>query len=88
MNAYEKITYQPEGADRPKRVILHHPAPCKVFGNPCTAGTEVNEEGDEIKPRGADERRHIIQDSLIKKRVALVFSRNYGTLEPKQRSSK
>lgn len=44
-------------------------------------GIEVNKFGDEVIPRGADERLHIIQKTVIKKRTALKMNNYYAELE-------
>ena len=45
-------------------------------------GYEVNAEGDEVVPAGADRRLRIVSRSLIKKTVELRMNPTYATLEP------
>lgn len=48
-------------------------------------GIEVNDEGDEIIPPGADQRLRIVERALIKKTVELRMNPTYATLEPASR---
>ena len=45
------------------------------------AGFEINRDGDEIQPPGADRRLHIIEKKLITKRVKYAMNNTYGMLE-------
>lgn len=45
-------------------------------------GIEVRSDGDEVVPRGADEREHIIDKTLIVRRQEMRMNRHYGELEP------
>jgi len=64
-----------------KRMILMNTREVEFLGQKCIAGTEVNRYGDEVAPRGVDERRRIIQLSLITERTPLVMSKKYARLE-------
>ena len=44
-------------------------------------GVEVKRNGDEVKPKDADERVQLIEKKLIKKLVRYGMSKKYGTLE-------
>lgn len=44
-------------------------------------GIEVNREGDEVIPRGADERLHLIDLLAITKRIPMTMNPHYGELE-------
>lgn len=75
--AYERVTYRPEGG-RARTIYLHRPA---VTGGLLT-GIEVDREGDEVAPRGYDERLHAIALELVIERVPMVMDRLYGELVP------
>ena len=74
---YERVTYRPEGG-RARSIFLHKPTVSDIF----VTGIEVNREGDAIAGKGFDERRHIIDKSLVLKRVPMVMDRIYGELVP------
>jgi hypothetical protein len=44
-------------------------------------GIEVRSDGDEVRPRGADERLRLIEKSQITRRTSLRMNRLYGQLE-------
>lgn len=75
MNAvrYERI--DADGLHRP--VILRIEADDGFF----VIGIEVGMDGEPIKPRGADERRRLIEKAAIIYRKPLAMNRTYGTLE-------
>lgn len=75
---YERVTYRPEGG-KARTIYLESPT---VVGDLLT-GIEVNREGDEIAPRGYDERRHLIALALVTRREAMVMDRIYGELVPR-----
>lgn len=77
MIRYESITYRPEGS-RARTVFLRDVRD----GALGVAGIEVSEDGDEVAPRGCDERLRIISPELIVRRVPLRMNLHYGLLEP------
>ena len=76
MRTYEKLTLT-DG----KTVILRDAAEIEFLGAACMTGVEVGSDGDEKAPIGIDERRHIIQRSLIRRSAAMRMNLKYGTLE-------
>lgn len=82
MSTYERVRVVPDGAStgpsrsRPFTVILRDP----VVSGPFLTGIEVDREGDEVAPKGVDERRHIIMVDLVTKRTPLVMDRLTATL--------
>lgn len=77
MSVYERVTYRPEG-ERARTIYLHRPT---VSGLLLT-GVEVNREGDEISGKDFDERRHVIELSLVVRRVPMRMDNTYGELVP------
>lgn len=75
MSAYERVTFCPEAGKR-KTVLLRRPT---VAGELLT-GIEVNDQGDEVAPRGVDERRHVISLDLVCKRVPMEMDNHFGEL--------
>jgi hypothetical protein len=45
-------------------------------------GIEVNREGDEVVPSGADQHRHMIQKAAITRRCCMSWRLKYGDLVP------
>jgi len=75
MVKYERIRFDN------KTVILRDSHEVEFMGTKCLSGIEVNNEGEEVASRGVDERKHIIELSLITKRTSLVMNNHYGILE-------
>ncbi|MFA5377928.1 MAG: hypothetical protein WC455_19415 [Dehalococcoidia bacterium] len=64
-----------------KTVILREPKSITVQGKPGWSGIEVNKEGDDIIPRGATERLHMIQETAIINAIPMAMNNKYGELE-------
>lgn len=77
-NAYERVTYRPEGSRRSRKVYLHQPAVVGAF----LTGIEVDREGDEVAGPGYDNRRHVLDLGLVVSRESFVMDRIYGELVP------
>lgn len=78
---YERVTYRQDG--RTRTIYLHRPTvgghADGLLGEFLT-GIEVNIQGDEVAPRGVDERRHIISLELVTKRIPMVMDNIFGEL--------
>lgn len=72
---YERVTYRPEGG-RARTIYLHRPTVSGIF----LTGIEVDKEGDEVAPKGVDERLHMIELALVVERVPMEMHRIYGEL--------
>lgn len=77
MNTYTKIKLTSG-----KNLILRDVTRITFLGAECVTGIEVNKEGDEVRPAGADERQHIIQVTLIKRTTPMKMNLKYAELEP------
>jgi hypothetical protein len=62
-------------------ILLRNPKRITVQGQPGWTGIEINREGDEIVPRGATERLHMIQESAIVSATRMRMNNKYGELE-------
>jgi hypothetical protein len=78
MTRYERVTYRPAGATRSQTVILRDVRELDAI--PAITGIEVDRHGDDVAPRGVDERRHIIAMELISRRRELRWDLHYGVL--------
>lgn len=76
---YERVSYREESGKR-HTVILQNP----TEAGPFLTGVEVGKDGDEIAPRGFDERRHFIALELVTKRTPLVMDKIYGELTERE----
>jgi hypothetical protein len=74
MTRYERVRV--EG----RAIYLRDTAEITMLGEQCLTGTEVTRDGDDVRPRGADERRRIIALELITARTPLIMDNFYGTL--------
>lgn len=77
VRVYERIRVE----GKRNRIILRDPEEIEFMGAPALAGIEVNTEGEEVAPSGVDERRHIIEMSLVLERVPMAMNNHYGMLE-------
>jgi hypothetical protein len=77
VTTYERVTYRPQGG-RSQSVFLRNP----VTGGMFLTGIQVDKEGDEIAPKGFDERRLMIELDLIVNREPFVMDKIYGELVP------
>lgn len=88
MTTYERVRYKDfrvrwdgKKLRDTRTIILMNPVEVEFMGAPALSGVEVNREGEEVAPRGVDERRHIIGLDVITKRTQLVMNNHYGILE-------
>lgn len=72
---YELIRHRSGGS-----FILRDPREVVFLGSNVLTGIEVGREGDEIAPRGVDERRRVISIDLITRRTVLTWDLHYGRL--------
>ena len=81
MTCYERVTFRTEKG-RSRTVYLRQPvvAESPILGSLLT-GVEVDIEGDEVAPRGVDERRHIIGLDAVVRRVPMYMNNDFGLLE-------
>lgn len=76
--ATEKVTYRPEG-QRARTIYLENVQEATFMGAPTLTGREVTREGDHVfGTTQAVERLHVIEQSLIIKRVPVVMDNIYG----------
>ena len=73
---YEKVMFRPEGETRSRSVILKNP---QVTGR-CLTGIEVKRDGDEVTAGGADERRRVIEMTLVTRRQEMRMDVRYAHL--------
>ena len=76
---YERVRYTPEGG-RAQTIILADVQEAVIIATDVLTGVEVNREGDEVAPRGVDQRRHVIDLNLISKRTVLTMDNHTGLL--------
>lgn len=69
----ERVTFHTEGG-RSRTIYLEQ---VREMGLLLT-GIEVDKTGDEVAPRGVDERRHIIALELVTKRTPVRMDNIYG----------
>lgn len=79
----ERVTYRPEGK-RARTIYLENVRESALMGQPTVTGREVMADGDHVftGPTGeAVERLHVIDASLIVRRVPVVMNLSYGEYE-------
>lgn len=83
MTTWERVRFQSDDDGRWYTVILRNPTEIEFMGSTCVTGVEVDEENDEVVPRGAQvhERRRIVSTDLIAKRTPLKMNNHYAMLE-------
>lgn len=74
---YERITYKPEGAKRARSVILEGVSESDAL----LSGTEVDRHGEYVGTLEVSRRLHVIDKTLVKRRVPLRLSLKYGEME-------
>lgn len=83
MTTWERVRFENDDDGRAHTVILRDPHETTFMNTPCLSGIEVDEENDELVPRGltVDQRYRVIQLDLIIKRTPLKMNNHYGMLE-------
>lgn len=76
MAEFERVRFKSSQGVR--TIYLRHP---RTRG-PFLVGVEVDRQGDELAPRGVDERRHVIALSTVRRRTPMVLDRKYTELVP------
>jgi hypothetical protein len=77
---YERVRYSPTPGALHRTIILRDAELAKIAGYSVLAGVEVDRAGNELAPRGVDERRHLIDLALIVRRTKLVTDNHYAEL--------
>lgn len=88
MATYEKVTYRPEG-QRARTVYLRDPKVTSTSAGPLLVGREVDRDGNAVLDgagSAAIERTHVIEESLVVKRVPVRMSLLYGCFVPEEDS--
>ncbi len=64
------------------RFILKNPRNMIFLGTECVTGISVDKEGQNIASENANQRKHIIELSMVDSVTPMVMNNKYGYLEP------
>lgn len=76
MTRYERVRFEADGRRRSVILRLSEEPPAGFL-----AGIEVDRFGEEVAPRGIDERLHLIQREAVLSRTPLRMNNHYAELE-------